>query len=456
MTPKKSFSERASDWVQYSLTLRLLTIGFLILILLIPVNMVSSLIGERQSRQYEAVNEISEKWGLSQTLNGLILTVPYYEYSKVVKESSNSNEGNSVTYETVRSTNYMHFLPDQLTIDGAIDPEKRYRGIFEVVVYKAFIQIKGSFSHPDFSNTGIEATNILWEQAQLSFELSDLRGIQNSVAVQWNQHKVAFEPGSPDINNGISAPVPLDTENANVNYAFETQIDFNGSSSLSFTPLGKTTDVSLHSTWPNPSFSGNFLPDQREISEKGFEADWKVLYVNRSYPQRLDYISGKLKESAFGVNLYVPADEYQKSTRAAKYAVLFIMLTFAIFFFVQIFRKIRIHPFQYIVVGLALCVFYTLLISISERLNFSMSYLISSTAIIGIITVFTARIFRNGRITTMIAALLVVLYGFIYNLIQAEDPLLAGSIGLFVILCVLMWVSSKIDWYNTYRKDPEN
>lgn len=445
-TDKFSFFEKANNWIKQSITIRLMTIGILILLLLIPVSMVENLIKERETRHTEAIAEVSSKWGEQQTITGLVLTVPYKTYEKVYSKD------NADKYNLVESIKYAHFLPDVLNISGDIFPEIRYRGIYEVIVYNSKIKITGSFSAPKFDDWKIDEESINWEDAFISLGLSDLRSVQENISVAWNGHQYFFNPGieSHDvIQNGISTRLlinkdePIDSKSE-----FSLNLNFNGSSSLNFIPLGKITKVNIKSEWRNPSFDGAFLPDKREITKDGFSAYWEILHLNRSYPQYFKGDVEGIKESSFGVNLIVPVDEYQKSMRSAKYAVIFITLTFLIFFFVQILNGVRIHPIQYIIVGLALCVFYTLLIALSEHLAFKFSYLVSSISIIGLITLYTLSIFNRRILSWLICLILILLYSFIYTIIQTEDyALLMGSIGLFFVLAVIMYLSRKINWY---------
>lgn len=441
-----SIFERINNWLKGSVTIRLLTIGVLILVLLIPVSMVESLISERKARQAEAIVEVSSKWGQEQTITGLVLTVPYKTFSKVY-EGDQSDK-----YKWVESTEYAHFLPEELHIEGDISPEIRYRGIYEVIVYNSKLNLSGNFSTPDFAEWKIDKTNILWEDAFISLGLSDLRSIQENISVKWNDKQYFFNPGiesSDVIQNGISTRLPIThADGSTAKHEFSLALNFNGSTSLNFIPLGKLTKVNIRSKWKNPSFIGAFLPDERVINTDGFSANWKVLHLNRPYPQQFMGSVKGIEESSFGVNLIVPVDEYQKSMRSAKYAVMFITLTFLIFFFVQILMGVKIHPIQYIMVGLALCVFYTLLIALSEHIPFAYSYLISSISIIGLITLYAKSIFDNARLTTLIGMILTALYLFIFSIIQMEDyALLMGSIGLFIVLATIMYLSRKIDWY---------
>ncbi|MFL2582193.1 MAG: cell envelope integrity protein CreD [Flavobacteriales bacterium] len=450
MQEKPTFSEKASNWLRNSITIRLITIGILILFLLIPVSMVKSLIREREYRQKDATREISSKWGEKQTVTGLVLTVPYNTYTKVFDTKTEK-------YNLIKSREYAHFLPDQLTINGKVLPEVRYRGIYEVIVYTSKLNLTGNFSNPNFEEWKIADENILWEDAYVSLGLSDLRGLQNKTSLNWNGKNYDFNPGveSNDvIKNGISCRVPVHPEKTGtVDKNFSLELNFNGSSGLNFIPLGKSTNVSIKSPWKNPSFDGAFLPDDREINKDGFTAKWDVLHLNRPYPQSFRGTTHGIYNSSFGVNLIVPVDEYQKSMRSAKYAVMFITLTFLLFFFVQILNNVRIHPIQYIIVGLALCVFYTLLVALSEHIAFKYSYLISSVSIISMITLYAHSIAKNRRLTKVIGLILVLLYLFIYSIIQMQDyALLMGSIGLFLVLGTIMYLSRKIDWYSIKTK----
>jgi inner membrane protein len=440
---KPSFLERANNWVRNSVTLRLVTMGILILLLLIPVNMVESLIREREYRKQDAVREVSGKWGNEQIVAGPVLTVPYLEYNKQYNNDTKE-------YILVPTRRYAHFLPEALNVDGEILPEIRYRGIYKVVVYKADLKLSGTFNRPNFAEWKISDNDVLWGESFVSLGLTDLRGIQQNVDLGWNNQTYSFNPGvetNEVITTGISAMLPIDTSKGSNTYSLN--LNFNGSSLLEFLPLGKTTTVNITSPWATPSFDGAFLPDERDITDNGFTAMWDVLHLNRPYPQSFRGAAAGLEGSAFGVKLILPVDEYQKSMRSAKYAVMFIVLTFIIIFFVQIMYKVRVHPIQYIIVGLALCVFYTLLIGLSEYIPFAYSYLISSVGIITLITLYSQTIFHVKRITALIGLLLTVLYLFIFTIVQMEDfALLMGSIGLFIVLATIMYLSRKINWYN--------
>lgn len=443
-TNDSSFFEKAGQWLSHSITLRLFVIGILILIMLIPVSMIESLIYERQNRQTEAQNEISQKWGYPQTVGGLVLSVPYTVYSKVTRDNGKE--------EMMTSTAYYHLLPESLNIAGELVTEKRNRGIFETIVYSSGLELSGEFKlQPDMRH---KASALRWNEAVVSLGITDLRSIQESVAVNWAGETKMFNPGLPSqdvFRSGISVPLEItwgDSATA-MDIPFSVDLSLRGSDYIHFIPLGKTTTVNMSSGWKSPSFDGAFLPQEREVNPDGFSASWKVLNLNRPFPQDFKGSTQGIHDSAFGVTLLLPVDHYHKSTRAAKYAVLFITLTFVVFFFIQIMAKVRIHPVQYILVGFALCMFYTLLISISEHLSFAWAYLIASASIVSLVTFYAQGTFRSIKLTAVLGGIMVLLYGFIFSIIQMQDlALLVGSVGLFLALAVIMYVTRKIDWYD--------
>jgi inner membrane protein len=259
-----------------------------------------------------------------------------------------------------------------------------------------------------------------------------------------------FEPGVPVpglVNSGINVALPL-TPNDTEKHRFRIDVALKGSGSLFFTPLGKVTSVKLSSPWPDPSFTGAFLPDEKNVSLSGFDASWKVLNLNRNYPQQWNsdqYVS--VIESTFGVDFILPLDNYQKSTRSVKYAILFIGLTFLTVFFVEMRQANRVHPFQYALIGLALVIFYTLLVAISEQTSFNVAYLISAVMTIGLTGMYAKALFDSGRMALLVSGALTLLYGFLFVVLQQQDyALLIGSLGLFVILGVVMYFSRKINW----------
>jgi inner membrane protein len=458
-----------STWIRTSHTVKFAAVGILVLLLLFPTYMIQGLISERQSQSQNVINEISSKWGYDQTIAGPIINIPFKE---VV---ATQNDKGQMVYTNTIST--MHFLPDQLNISGNVNTELKHRSIYDAVVYSTELTIKGSFKKIAVEKLGIAAENVLWEKAYVSFHIPDLRGINKRVMLNWNNDSIELNPGIDDNDilissnnryhstesydrystegmpvkasgNGSSGlSVKVNVEDAGA-VDFSMTLDLNGSSSLYFIPIGKKTNVSLTSAYKTPSFDGAFITDSNTLDSKGFKANWKVLNLNRNFPQEWTNSAYNISEAAFGVNLLIPVDHYQKSMRSAKYAIMFILLTFLVFLFTEILNRFKIHPVQYLLVGLALIIFYTLLLSISEHIGFTWAYLISSGAIILLISLYSKTIFKENRLMALLAGILIILYGFLFVILRSEDyALLIGSIGLFIVLCVIMYLSRKIKWY---------
>jgi len=443
-----SFFDRLNQWIANSISVKLVSIGILILIMLIPMTNIKSLISERAGRRSDAIQEVSEKWGNEQEIAGLILNIPYtYYYWVKGKEDENQ----------LRSRiEFAHFLPESLIFEGEVKPDTRYRGIYEIVVYQSFFNIKGNFAKPDLSDWDIKDEDIHWEDAFVSLGIPDMRGISENLSIQWNSKSFMFQPGTEIddlIESGVHSKVKLDPNTEQYQFAFK--LDLNGSGRISFVPMGKETTVNLQSSWVNPSFDGAFLPKEREVNDQGFKASWKVLHLNRNFPQKWTDRSYSFSESAFGVQLFLPVDQYQRSYRSAKYALMFITLTFLVFFFVEIINKLRIHPFQYILVGLGLCLFYILLLSLSEHIGFNWAYLLSSSGVVVLIFLYSFSIFKKSMLSFMMFGLLIILYSFLFIILQEQDfSLLIGSVALFFILSFVMYLSRNVNWYHHTEVKP--
>lgn len=421
-----------------SLLFKLLAIGFLVLLLMIPNVMIMGLIEERQQRQMSAVQEVSASWGGPQTIAGPVLSIPYLEWTEY-----------QVSKERTSVQRMAHFLPQQLTADGQVDHQVRKRGIFDVILYQSDLVLNGTFGQPDFSSLHIAPEDILWDQAKISLGISGMQGIKNMIAMDWSGQSLRMEPGTayPELMpTGVSIEAPVKPDGQS--YTFSVPMKINGSETLRFEPVGKETKVTLRSGWPSPSFEGNFLPDTRETGPEGFTASWQVFDLNRGYPQSWTENKFTLDASSFGVRLIEPVDEYAKNERSAKYAILIIGLTFLIYFFFETLRRFNIHPFQYLLVGLALIIFYLLLLSLSEQVGFDAAYLIAAGATVGLIAAYSSSVFKSNKMVVQLALLLAIIYGFIFVILQLEDfALLAGSLGLFGALAAVMYYSRGVDWY---------
>lgn len=264
-------------------------------------------------------------------------------------------------------------------------------------------------------------------------------------------------PANGIASTGVTAIVPQTLLNANKGCTFSIRLKLNGSERLYFTPVGKQTQVELKSSYTNASFAGNYLPVTPPNSTTGFNAKWSISHFTRSFPQSWNDEKTGIDEAAFGVELLQGVDSYAKTMRSVKYALLFISLTFCLFFFIEVLQKRTVHALQYVLVGFALSIFYTLLLSVSEYLGFTVAYLIAAAATVILITAYIKSVFDKWSVAVVFAVFLSVLYGMIYVLIQLQDgSLLFGSIGLFVILALVMYYSRKIDWYGNKKQLTES
>jgi len=448
MNTEQSPFEKLNRWLKQSVGLKLMTITILMLLLLIPASMIKSIIQEREVLNKSVLNEVSSKWAEGQQINGPILTIPLvYEYQK--------DENKIIT-----KTKHLYILPENLKVTGDIEPNKLKRGIYEVVVYRSKLKVTGNFDLKGKINQA-NLKEIQYDKAFLTVGISDLRGIEDQIIVNWDKEKLSVEPGSKLVdlvNSGISIDLPNLTDQMNKKVDFSFDLNLQGSQNLSFVPVGSTTEVNLNSPWSSPSFNGNFIPKNRKIDDSGFKASWKVLLLNRNYPQSwVDHnFSSKLMSSSFGVDLIMPLDDYQKSMRSAKYAAMTIALIFLVFFLVEIMNGRRIHPFQYTLVGLALCLFYVLLISISEHSNFNIAYLISAGISSLLILLYSRSVFQSAKFTGILSATILGIYTFLFVTLQLADyALLMGSIGLTVILGITMYFTRNINWYKLQVKSED-
>lgn len=431
-------------------TAKMIMVGMLTLVLLIPLEFVKNLINERSSRQNEVIAETSEKWGQQVYFYGPIVKVPYKIYSESVTVNEKTKEATTVK---TAETEFAYFFPETLKNNSAVTTKLLKRSNYESVVFSATMDFEGKYLTPDFSTKNIPNDDIQWDKATVLIRTTNLKSIKDEVKIRLGASTYTFEPVYSAENDSVEAletpylDASLFANKADVPFRFS--ISYNGSRQIKIVPIGKTTDAHMTSNWASPSFMGNFLPGDttKKISDQGFQADWKVLHINRAFVQQSFGVLPSLQQYAFGVDFVIPANQYQQNERATKYGFLVIGLTFLIFFLIQTISKIKIHIFQYTMIGLALIMFYTLLISITEHSSFLKAYLIAGISVVVMITLYSVSILKNRKFPAFIGISLSALYGFIYVIIQLENyALLFGSIGLFLILGAVMYFSRKIDW----------
>lgn len=419
-----------------------LMIAFLILLLLIPSFFVQDLISERETRQKEAIADVTGKWAGKQTLSGPVLVLPYWD-----KTADAANPGTA-------TKRLAYFLPEQLFIRTAIHPIEKYRGIYKVMLYEAQIDINGMIGAIPLGQLKIPEADVIWNEAYLRFELSDLKGLNEEPSIKWKDTTLSLAPSVATNNSSseaLTASLKVNAVQELRNAPFSIHLNVSGAENIAFTPVGKSTTVQVQSKWPHPSFTGNILPQASVVNDSGFTATWKSLAHKRKFPQQFTVNDGvapsELQSSSFGVDLFVPVNNYQKTMRSVKYAVLCILLTFSAFYLIETVNKRSVHPIQYALIGLALILFYTLLLSISEYLGFNTAYLIAMVCTIGLISWFVKGVLASGRLSVLLGAVLALMYSYVFTILQLQDfALLLGSIGLFITLAVIMYFSRKLQW----------
>jgi inner membrane protein len=423
---------------QHSFTLKMVLLAFLGLFLLIPLEMIKSIINERQKTSEDVKKEIAFQWAGQQSITGPVLNIPV----RIFPEKKDAEPYISV----------FHVMPENLNVKGEIQTEKRHRSIYQTVVYTADLNISGNFIIPEINKEG--KSEILWKDAYYTTGISDNRGLKGKIWLKTDSGNLEAIPGlkDPDLfRTGISFPARLSASQDSLSFSLIFKIS--GSEALSFTPIGKSTEVNLSSKWSSPGFMGNFLPVDRKVGDSGFEARWLVTNLNRNFPQVWSGSAFNPANDSFGVNFILPVDHYQKSLRSAKYGILFIALTFLGLIFAEMTAKQNIHIFHYLLVSLGLVLFFSLLNALSEYVGFNFAYLIASSATIILISYFLRNLFTGNFNVLIISGLLVFLYGFIFVLLTLNDyAYLAGNIGLFVLLAVTMMISVRLDLFKNKKE----
>jgi inner membrane protein len=411
---------------------KIVVIGILVLLLAAPLLLVGEVATERQTRHRQAVNEIAAAWGRPQHLAGPILVVPF-------SPNDQSRRGE------------MYILPDALTVRSSVQPEIRYRGPFEATVYTTEIAATGAFTAP--ANLAGEPQ---WQLAYLLVGVGDLRSVQTGAAIQIGDQAVLFEPdtqrrtaalGQTMIARPAIQPEPGQT------LAYRFSLRLNGTGGISFLPFGRDTRVEIAGPWAAPSFVGAFLPAAREAGEQRFAARWEISQLGRGYGQR--WLPGDISErldqllnaSRFGVEFLQPVNTQRQTERALKYGVLFLVTTFCLYYLFEIIAAARLHLIHYGLVGLSLCLFFLLLLSLGEQIGFGLAYAVSAAAVVAQSALYTWAVTRGLRLAATFAGFISGLYAILYVILSLETyALVVGSVVLFAALSALMYATRRIDW----------
>lgn len=420
-------------------TFKVLGIAVLALFMLIPLAQVNGLIGEREGRAREATQRIAERWGAEQLLGAPVLVVPVRRQVQREKE-----------WVMVEEREYV--LADRAAISGKLAPELRRYGIYEAAAYTAELTMEGRFAAADIIALATQGVDPQWQRAELRVPIADVRGIRRLSPLHFGDRELAFGPSGDGVANiaAVSAPAPLDAKTLPSTMSFSFTLTLAGTERFAALPLARETDLHLASPWRDPGFDGAFLPATRRVGADGFEADWQVLDLNRRLAQhwRETESPGALSETGFGLTLTQPAGSYQQNVRAGKYGVLFIALTFVAFFLFEVLRGLRVHPVQYLLVGLALCTFYVVLLALSEQIGFGAAYAIAAGCVVAMVGGYAGAVLATRRAGFMLGALLALIYGLLYGLVVSEDyALLMGSLALLGAVAAMMYLTRRVDWY---------
>lgn len=438
------------------LSMKLGAIALLIVLLLIPLLMISGMIRDRQALRDGVVQDIARSSSFSQRVSGPILVVPFSKKVRTWKTREDSSE--RYLQETIEQGR-LYFLPERLDLATDVRTEPVSRGIYQARLYHADNHFSGYFELPAQLGVERDFADYSFEAPFIAVGISDIRGIGAGLALQLDGQTLAFEPGSQvgRLGAGVHARLPALNTVQGAKLAFNFDLALQGTEQLQVMPVGRNTGISMKSDWPHPSFIGNFLPAERSISADGFSARWQTSFYATNLQQTLGECLNagacdSVRNTTLGVSFVDPVDQYLKSDRAIKYALLFVALTFAGFFLFEVLKKLAVHPVQYALVGVALAVFYLLLLSLSEHIGFTRAYLFSALACVALIGFYVCHVLRSRRHGLGFALGLAALYGLLFGLLSAEDyALLMGSLLLFGLLGVFMVLTRRLDWYGVGR-----
>jgi inner membrane protein len=423
------------------------TIVVLGLALIVPLRMVDGLVDERRALRNRVVEDVAQSGVGAQRLEGLVLILPCTD--RYDEKETLDNGRTVVRPRTVACDVFL--LPERLGIDGELDTEFRYRGIYPALVYRSQLNLEGIFSvPPQTAPPGIHRT---WGTPQIALGLGDVRGIRTVPVLKWNGASAPFGAGAGKAPwaQGIHADVPLDPALGG-QASFTLELDLAGMEHFQIVPAAGEVVTNLRSSWPHPSFVGRFSPRTRTVNEAGFEAAWHTsdlsTNVRQAFRRCLNGQCDDYLNSAFGVSLIQPVDVYQRTYRALHYGILFVALTFTLFFLYEIRSGLRMHPVQYALVGIALLAFFVLLLAFAEHVGFGIAYLIAAGACIGLVGSYVRYTLGTRARAASLVALLAGLYGALYTVLGSEDyALLMGALLLFAALAAFMLITRRLDWY---------
>jgi inner membrane protein len=456
--------------MQKALLIKALLVAVVIVVLLVPLHMINGIAAERADRQRAVVQEIMSSSYGAQSFMDPVLSLPYVEdFDETVKLDVRSDGDAKATRETRvvhhREQRVLYFFPDRTELAGVAAVGQKHRGLFKTRVFDWKAAQTGEFTLAPAAKLERtrDGSHITWGKPVISIGIGDPRGLNGLPKMQWAGRDLVFERGSalPNSPSGVHAESQEFDPTKPQNFKFSLTLELRGTESLAFVPLAGADKIKLSSAWPHPGFGGQMLPvpELQQARNDGFDATWQSsALASNSQLQLISLLRGASPACCpdrAEVRFIEPIDIYSLSDRALKYAFLFIALTFACLALFELMQKLRVHPAQYLLCGLALAVFFLLLISISEHLPFVAAYCVAAASSIALLGYYLAGVLQSRKLGRLFAAMLVALYSALYGLLISEDnTLLLGSILLFGVLAATMLVTRRLDWYGLGAKSP--
>jgi inner membrane protein len=433
------------------------TLVLLTLIMLIPISMVKSLIFERSYRASEVKEDISSSAGGPLQFAGPVIKIPGKRSIERVFINSEGRKSSEYHEEDF----YLWYTAEELDIKVDLDTENKFRGIFYSPVFKGKISLSGYFNLEGIAADLEENEKLQPENAELIIPFFNQKGIRKIEQSLWNGTDITLHPGNRGLSfssGGIFSGIPfsLDNDKSDQSPNFSFNILIAGAGKVSILPLASRASVSVRADWPAPSFGGFSIPDNHDITDEGFYAQWNCSSLSSGIPVRWNSetvfdqynLSASYIETDF-INVHY---HYEQNERAAKYAVLFILIPFITLFLFEHFFRRKIHIIQYILAGIANIIFYLLLLSLSEHISFNLSYLISAVSVTVMLCLYTFSTLKQDRKAWFMAPVMTAVYLFLFITLQSEDwALLIGSAGVFAITAFIMFITRKIDFYQSQQ-----
>ncbi len=417
---------------------KILIICILTLLLLIPINMITEVISERLTYKEEAIDSIISPLGFNTEIEGIVIAIPYLKF-----------------YSNSYKKDYIFYTPEEYNISGDVETSVLSRGIFKAPIYNSVLKVDGKFSayNSEFFNSITESDNtILYDEAVLLVGIRNKKSLlklpkillsdnteliyydkADSINIKFFHNKFIYKIYKENLINGFN---------------FKTELNIQGGNSINIKALATENNISISSKWKDPSFIGNFLPVEREVSKNGFIAKWFIAGFNTSFSKYFTSDKEYSDNDNIKISFLLLNDNYNKTLRSIKYAILFIFIPFLVLFLCEVISGIRVHPIQYILIGLSNVIFYLLLLAISEHLNFNISYLISTIMVTALTSIYIGYIIKHKKYTIIISVVESLMYIFLFGILQLTDyALLVGTLGLFTIIAFAMYFTRNIDWY---------